>query len=169
MPKLTISNISSRYASVAALNANFQAIATAFENTVSRDGQAPNFLDNDLDVNGNNLLNVGFLNGVDVEDLSNLDGYVAQAEVAATNSAASALQASGYVVDASNFALAASNEADDAALSATNSASSALDAQGYATSAAAYSNLGLDVSGAYDLGSVADATVYFPTDFGSVA
>jgi parallel beta-helix repeat protein/putative cofactor-binding repeat protein len=69
MSKLTLTPINSRYGSIDALNDNFASIEEAFENTVSRDGTGPNFLESDLDVNGNALLNVGAisLNGVPLE------------------------------------------------------------------------------------------------------
>lgn len=41
-----------------AINDNFAAIEEAFENTVSRDGTLPNQMEADLDLNGNDLLNV---------------------------------------------------------------------------------------------------------------
>jgi len=49
---------SSRYASVAALNANFSAIVTAIENTLSRDGTSPNTMSGNLDMNSNRILNL---------------------------------------------------------------------------------------------------------------
>lgn len=58
MAKLSLSPISSRYASVAALNANFDAIETALENTLSRDGTTPNELSADLDANNQSILNL---------------------------------------------------------------------------------------------------------------
>jgi len=57
MAKLTLSPISSRYASVAALNANFDAIEEALENTLSLDGTSPNALTTDLDMGGNRIIN----------------------------------------------------------------------------------------------------------------
>jgi hypothetical protein len=58
MPKLTLSTIGSRYASVAALNANFAAIVTAIENTLSRDGTSPNTMSANLDMNSKRILNL---------------------------------------------------------------------------------------------------------------
>jgi len=43
------------------INVNFEAINTKLENTLSLDGSVPNALNADLDLNGNNLLNVGNL------------------------------------------------------------------------------------------------------------
>jgi hypothetical protein len=58
MAKLTLSTIGSRYASVAALNANFQAIVTALENTLSRDGTSPNTMSASLDMNSHRIINL---------------------------------------------------------------------------------------------------------------
>lgn len=59
MAKLTLDNIGSAYGAIGALNANFQAIEEAFENTLSRDGTSPNYMESDLDLNSFDLLNVG--------------------------------------------------------------------------------------------------------------
>lgn len=42
----------------AAINTNFTAIENAFDNTLSRDGTTPNQMEADIDLNGNDLLNV---------------------------------------------------------------------------------------------------------------
>jgi len=42
----------------AAINSNFTAIENAFDNTLSRDGDTPNQMEADIDMNGNDLLNV---------------------------------------------------------------------------------------------------------------
>ncbi len=57
MAKLTLNTIGSRYGSIDALNANFDAIETALENTLSRDGTAPNNMESDLDMDSNSILN----------------------------------------------------------------------------------------------------------------
>lgn len=56
--KPTISSITSGYASITSLNANFEALRDAFDNTVSRDGSSPNTMSADLDLNGNDITNV---------------------------------------------------------------------------------------------------------------
>lgn len=69
MPKqATINTISSGYASQTQLNENFENINTALENTISRDGSAPNAMQGDLDLNNNDLLNVKaiYVDGVNV-------------------------------------------------------------------------------------------------------
>jgi hypothetical protein len=60
--KLNLSNITSGYGAVAALNANFDAIEQAVENTLSRDGTTPNEMEANLDMNGNNILNADTIN-----------------------------------------------------------------------------------------------------------
>lgn len=57
MAKLSLNNITSGFASNTALNANFDAIEAALENTVSRDGTTPNQMTADLDMNGHRILN----------------------------------------------------------------------------------------------------------------
>ena len=65
--KLNLSNITSGYGAVAALNANFDAIEAAVENTLSRDGTTPNEMLANLDMNGNDILNA---NAIDVASLT---------------------------------------------------------------------------------------------------
>lgn len=62
MSKLSLNTIGSRYGSIDALNDNFDAIEAAIENTLSLDGTSPNEMEADLDLNGNDLLNVGEVN-----------------------------------------------------------------------------------------------------------
>ena len=57
MSKLVLNNITSGYASTAALNANNDAIEAALENTLSRDGTSPNQMLSNLDMNGYAILN----------------------------------------------------------------------------------------------------------------
>lgn len=59
--KVNLSTIGSGYGATAALNANFDAIETAIENTLSRDGTTPNEMEANLDMNDNSILNVDAL------------------------------------------------------------------------------------------------------------
>ena len=93
MPKVPLSTITSGYGTVDALNQNFDAIEAAFDNTLSRDGNTPNQMQANLDMNGYEVLNVGSLNGVPVADLSDISGYVDTALAAATSASASATNA----------------------------------------------------------------------------
>jgi hypothetical protein len=104
MAKITLSTIGSRYGSIDALNANFDAIEEAFQNTVSRDGTGPNFLTADLDANSSRIINLpvptfgheaankGYVDGVTavlqdyLEEIGivseNIDAVIAVAEAA---------------------------------------------------------------------------------------
>lgn len=59
MPKITLPTIESGYQSTEALNQAFADIATAIDNTVSRDGSSPNQMEADLDLNGFRIINTG--------------------------------------------------------------------------------------------------------------
>ena len=71
-----VTTIASGYYSRAALNANFEALNNAFDNTISRDGSTPNSIGGDLDLNGNEIINgIGkfnnlYLNNALVSNLS---------------------------------------------------------------------------------------------------
>jgi len=58
MAKLTLYDLASGSFTVDLLNANFALIETALENTVSRDGTAPNTMSASLDMNSNRILNL---------------------------------------------------------------------------------------------------------------
>ncbi len=66
MAKLTLAdltNISGAEASaIATINANGTLIEAALENTLSRDGTTPNTMAADIDMDGNDLLNIGTIN-----------------------------------------------------------------------------------------------------------
>tara|TARA_R110001606_G_scaffold46991_2_gene119981 strand:- start:4001 stop:6037 length:2037 start_codon:yes stop_codon:yes gene_type:complete len=141
----TITTIASGYYSRTALNTNFTSIDTAFDNTLSLDGSAPNAMAADLDLGTNDLLNVGTINGASATglsaglttvagisaDISTVSGISADvttvagvsAEVAASpaNAAAAATSASNAATSETN----ASNSASASASSATDSANSA--------------------------------------------
>lgn len=63
MAKLTLTDVSNitgaETTALATINDNWAAIVAALENTLSRDGTTPNTMEFDLDLNGNNLVNVG--------------------------------------------------------------------------------------------------------------
>jgi hypothetical protein len=68
MAKLILDDIALTGANLETLinvfNENMARVETAIENTLSRDGTTPNFMDADLDLNGYCLLNVGCVNFV---------------------------------------------------------------------------------------------------------
>ena len=57
--KPTVTTIASGYTSTTTLNNNFEELRDAFDNTLSLDGSTPNAMQGDLDLNGNDLLNIG--------------------------------------------------------------------------------------------------------------
>ena len=59
MAKLTLTDVTTGYQSTTAINANNALIEAAIENTISRDGTAPNSMTAPLDMNGQNILNQG--------------------------------------------------------------------------------------------------------------
>lgn len=62
MPKLPdLTLVTGGHYSTATLTANFTALRNAFELFVSRDAEEPNFMLGDLDMNSNDILNVGEL------------------------------------------------------------------------------------------------------------
>lgn len=58
MAKVTLFDLASGSFTVDLLNANFALIETALENTLSRDGTAPNSMSASLDMNSNRILNL---------------------------------------------------------------------------------------------------------------
>jgi hypothetical protein len=65
MAKLTTTDISNitgaESVAISTINNNFAAVETALENTLSRDGTTPNTMSADLDMNSNDIMNVGTL------------------------------------------------------------------------------------------------------------
>lgn len=75
MPKLTLNdlaNLQNENTAVTNINANSTLIEAAVENTLSRDGTAPNQMEADLDMNSNNILNVNEINLTDGTTLTQL-------------------------------------------------------------------------------------------------
>ena len=59
MAKLTLNDVTTGYQSTAAVNTNNALVEAALENTISRDGTAPNTMTGSLDMNGQSILNLG--------------------------------------------------------------------------------------------------------------
>lgn len=73
MSKITIAPIQAGYRSLQAYNSNFAAIQAGFDNTISRDGTAPNQMVSALDMNNNRIINVPFpTHGTDLVRLQDL-------------------------------------------------------------------------------------------------
>lgn len=58
MSKVSLQTITTGYGAIAALNANFAALAAAFDDVLSRDGLAPSSMLANLDMNSNRLINL---------------------------------------------------------------------------------------------------------------
>jgi hypothetical protein len=94
MAKLTTNDLTSltnEASAVNSINTNFAAVETAMENTLSRDGTTPNTMSADIDLNSNDLLNIGSLSFsgsnalVQLSDFSNgLTAYTGSALVGRT-------------------------------------------------------------------------------------
>lgn len=73
MAKITLNDFANitgnETAAIAALNENNDLIEAAIENTLSRDGTMPNAMNNDFDMNGYDIINAGFINGQDANNL----------------------------------------------------------------------------------------------------
>lgn len=59
MARVVLTTIEAGLGSADTINSNFQALAEALEDTLSRSGEAPNQMEADLDLNGRTLLNSG--------------------------------------------------------------------------------------------------------------
>lgn len=81
-------------AATALINENFEALQTAIENTLSRDGITPNYMDADLDLNSYKIINAGDPeNDHDVITKGWFDQFVEDASTAAADANAAATRA----------------------------------------------------------------------------
>lgn len=99
------------------INTNMDEIVAAFDNTLSRDGSTPNQMEADIDLNGNNLLNVNEIdaellriNGTDIT--TNLTSAAALAAAAAASAAAAAVSADDAATSAAEAEAATINLMD---------------------------------------------------------
>lgn len=89
--KPTVTTITSGFASVTTLNANYEALRDAFDNTISRDGSTPNTMTADFDMNSNDILNVKSItdqSGKDIVAQTKVNADAAEAAKVATEAAA---------------------------------------------------------------------------------
>ena len=110
MAKLTttdLTTLTNETSAINSINNNFAAVEVAMEKTLFRDGTATNTMSADIDLNGNDLLNIGTLA---LQGGATLNSFVDTANTAATN--------------AGNSATAAASSANAAASSATAAAAS---------------------------------------------
>lgn len=95
------------------INENFEALQEAIENTISRDGTTPNFMDADLDLNSYKIINAGTpTNNTDVITKEYFDEYVGDAAGFAEAAEASANRAATAAQAAQGYSTAASGAAD---------------------------------------------------------
>ena len=138
MAKLTLSTIGSRYGSIDALNANFDAIEAALENTVSLDGTAPNGMEVDFDMNSHKIVNLADpTNNGDAVTKGWLLEQEGNAAASADAAALSASLAEQSAVDAATAASSATSSASTATTAATSASTSASTATTQASSATA--------------------------------
>lgn len=125
MAKITsLSTITTGYLSNAQINANFQAIVTAFDKTLSRDGSTPNTVTANIDMNSNQLINLV----APTSDLMAATKKYVDDNTSAAAVAASAASAAAALVSENNAAAsesAAATSETNAATSETNAAASA--------------------------------------------
>ena len=104
------------------INTNFMAIQQAMENTLSRDGTTPNFMDSNLDMNSYKIINAGDPeNDTDVITKGWFDQYVDDAAGASAQAVAAADRAEGSAqaaeTAAAQAAIAAGQIGDNVRLS----------------------------------------------------
>lgn len=145
MAKVTIVPIDSTLTNTAAntINQNFNRVQAAIENTLSRNGQSPNPMVADLDMNGNDLLNIDTLDvhnlTIDGQPLPNLEEMAELAERAedaalkAENSAAAigTLYIEGAIADGVANDRAAIQATIDAAIAQAGDGFVIVDGRGY--------------------------------------
>jgi hypothetical protein len=159
--KLVLNTIGSRYGSIDALNANFEAIQDAFDKTLFRDGTSPNEIEDDVDFNSFRILNLPApVNNTDAVNKAYVDtatgllnNYVDEIALVAANIADVVTVADNIatVVDVADSINAVSQHLDEIDAVAANIGSVEL--------------VGLDLNGAfasgviYDFGSITEAPV----------
>lgn len=157
-----VRNIISSGYNLSKINDNFQKIQTALEDGLSRSGVTPNQMNADLDMNGNNIINIA---GLGAESVI-IDGVTVEQYVLNATEAVR-LEAEGYADDANQSAIDANNSAIEASgysVIATNAAAAAGDLVADAVSGFSGFTDGLG----YDFGSITSAVTYFDQDWGSI-
>ena len=92
-------------AAVLLINNNFEAIQEEFNNTLSRDGTVPNYMDAELDMNSRRIINTAEpVSDFDVVNKKYFDEHVGNAQAYAEAAAASASQAEEAKRDAASLA-----------------------------------------------------------------
>lgn len=110
MAKITLTNIGSRYGSIDAINANFDAIESAIQNTFSRDGEGPNTLEATVDANNQRIINLP--TPVNSSEPATKGWVEAQPNQAASSATAAAASAAAAAVSEANAEVAAEQVVD---------------------------------------------------------
>lgn len=161
MAKVVLTTLTSRYGSIDALNDNFDAIALALDNTLSRDGSIPNDLEANIDANSYRIINLPTpLTNSEaatkeyVDEVVNiLAGYVEEIDIVAANIASVVAVAGAAPLIATNV---------DSIVAVANSITSV---NTVADNIGSVELVGLDLNGAfqqgvvYDFGSITEAPV----------
>lgn len=138
--KPTLSDVTNIYTSAPTINANNDRIEEAFENTLSRDGSTPNQMEADLDMNGNDILNV---DNIQVNGSFQYNGVVVGPSEFFSD------EVGGYLDQAEGFA----QDAEDSATAAASSAATAAAAVGSILSFSTISEI-LANTDSFDTGSI---------------
>ena len=121
--KATLTPVTDTVNNAGAINTQLNAINDKLDNTLSLDGSAPNSMQADIDLNNNDLLNIGTINGSDATGLGpNLDAVAAiSGDVAAVSAiAADVTTNAANIVAIQNAAANAASAAADAASAAAS-------------------------------------------------
>lgn len=151
------------------INNNSAAIEAALDNTLSRNGSTPNQMEADLDMNGNDILNV---NSVDADNLS-VDGQTVrefvEGEVADLREDLEVFveQAGASAAAAAVSASAAANSAAISSAGATTATAAAQTAADLVVEATA-GFMGFQDNLGYDFGFITSPLTYFDQDWGTL-
>jgi hypothetical protein len=103
--KATITPVTDTVNNASAINTQLNAINNQLDNTLSLDGSTPNAMNADIDLNSNDLLNVGTLHATDITvSGSSVTGVLAISVASAAASAASAISAENYAESIAPYA-----------------------------------------------------------------
>lgn len=109
------------------INDNFAALQQGIEDSLSRTGKTPNFMDAELDMNSRRIINVGeAIDDTDVVSYGTYKKHIGQAISAAQSAASSANNAKNSAVEARQYARQA-RDARDEAVAGLNDVNTAVD------------------------------------------
>lgn len=160
MARLTLTDLTSltnEASAIAAINANFASIETEFEKPVYRDGEVTNTMSSDIDLNGNDLLNVNSIGTVGGGTILAQVGYAEEWASKAEDSLVTVAAGGNGTTEYSALHWAAKAAADtvltaaDAVSTAADAVSTAADAASAAVSAGIVGIKGGDLTSAEPL------------------